>query len=348
MSFKRLSFELTNACNLDCVHCMRENKARKEYIPFEVVSDVVSQAMSYNISMVVLTGGEPTIHPRFEDIIDNIIDHQVEYYFVTNGQSLDKIKAVINEPRRRKWLQCVSMSLDGATEKTNDKVRGQGTYKKVMRAIALCKAMEIPVTLKFSVNKLNESELEKFALMAHYLGVKNLEISHMHPTHDLIKAGLMLDPGEWKDIDVRISKIRDKLNMTVIACAGGYFRFPFGQCNAMSMEDIHVDYRGNLAFCCLLPGYRGASNRNGEEKEIIADLADVSLADAHKMLLDRLAEFNKDKIDLIKKGEFGELDHFLCLYCLRYFNKMDWAKDHPAWLRENYVHEKKNTKSAVG
>lgn len=336
MSFQRLSFELTNACNLDCIHCLRDNSAQKRHIPIEIVEKTVRQAKSYNIRIVIFTGGEPTVHPQFEDMVDLVVGEDLPFCFATNGILSGKIETVLKDERRLEFLEGLSVSLDGATEEINDRIRGKGAFKKSLETIHMCIGAGVPVTLKFSVNTINEHEVEDFVMMASELGVSSVELSQMHPTRELVEAGYMIPPDKWKDFDLKVQRLQRALKLNVVKCAGGFCNMPFGRCTSMTMQDIHIDYRGNMAFCCVLAGFRGASRENENELEIIANLAEVDLWDAHKMLVDRITKFSKDKVDIIKQGEFNELDCFPCLYCLDYFKKMEWSKDYPEWCRGHY------------
>jgi sulfatase maturation enzyme AslB (radical SAM superfamily) len=63
---------------------------------------------------------------------------------------------------------CVSeigISLDGTTKKTNDSIRGEGSFEKVMNSIELLKIKEIPFSIYFTMHKKNNDigEMIKFS-----------------------------------------------------------------------------------------------------------------------------------------------------------------------------------------
>ena len=116
---RRLVFELTNACNLNCVMCGRNAANFKGtffdmevFHSFEPLMDVVEE--------VTLMGwGEPTIHPHFIEMLETIQRHEARKYFCTNGMNLPKIRNAIFENE----VDVFAISLDGATYETNARIR---------------------------------------------------------------------------------------------------------------------------------------------------------------------------------------------------------------------------------
>ena len=116
---RRLVFELTNVCNLNCVMCGRNAADFKPSVfdmdvfrSFEPLMDTVEE--------VTLMGwGEPTIHPHFNEMLKIINNHSARKYFCTNGMNLKKIKDAIFDYN----VDVFAVSLDGATDETNSKIR---------------------------------------------------------------------------------------------------------------------------------------------------------------------------------------------------------------------------------
>ena len=120
----KLIFELTNRCNFSCVHCIRSEDGPHHDLPVTIVDKVLREVQNYQpIRLVAFTGGEPTLHPQFADIVELVTGAQYPYTFVTNGwnfpQTFEKILA---------WkhaFESVSFSVDGASETTHDTLRRQ-------------------------------------------------------------------------------------------------------------------------------------------------------------------------------------------------------------------------------
>jgi len=120
MSFELLSIELTNKCNLNCIHCFRE-KGNLDYLNPTLLKRILLEAKAYNLKHVALTGGECTLHPQFFNILDIITEMDYTYHFVTNGQNFNDIYPQLlfeDKPLRKEKLMGVSLSIDGAEEIT--------------------------------------------------------------------------------------------------------------------------------------------------------------------------------------------------------------------------------------
>ena len=116
---RRLVFELTNACNLNCVMCGR-NAADFKPTMFDMDVFHSFEPLMDTVEEVTLMGwGEPTIHPYFIEMLDTINKHSARKYFCTNGMNLKKIKQAIFDYK----VDVFAVSLDGATDETNSRIR---------------------------------------------------------------------------------------------------------------------------------------------------------------------------------------------------------------------------------
>ena len=81
-----LTWELTYACNLACVHCLSSSGRRdpKELTTAEALA-VVDELADLQVFYVNLGGGEPMIRKDFLDIVDHAVGRNVGVKFSTNG-----------------------------------------------------------------------------------------------------------------------------------------------------------------------------------------------------------------------------------------------------------------------
>src|SRR4051812_3809654 len=87
MSFQRLGLHLTDRCQLDCDHCLRDPAKKPADLPLAILETVLDQAVRvYRIRHVSLTGGEPSLHPEFAAVLDHIASRGCEWDMVTNGK----------------------------------------------------------------------------------------------------------------------------------------------------------------------------------------------------------------------------------------------------------------------
>ena len=128
-----LTWELTYACNLSCVHCLSSSGRRD---PRELTTDeakrVIDELQRMQVFYVNIGGGEPTVRSDFWELVDYATAHQVGVKFSTNGI---KITPEVAARLASSDYVDVQISLDGATAEINDHVRGAGSYATAMKAM---------------------------------------------------------------------------------------------------------------------------------------------------------------------------------------------------------------------
>ena len=127
----RLYFELTTMCNLKCKHCFNFNEdVKPKHLDFETFSTFYKKIKN-KTQGIVLTGGEPFLHPQIIKILDLLSQENV--VITTNA-------ALYNESYYEKIMMeypnvFLQISFDGMTKETFETVRGLGSYEKVKRVI---------------------------------------------------------------------------------------------------------------------------------------------------------------------------------------------------------------------
>jgi mycofactocin radical SAM maturase len=174
-----LTWELTYACNLSCVHCLSSSGRRdpRELDTAECKA-VIDELQRMQVFYVNIGGGEPTVRPDFWELVDYATAHQVGVKFSTNGIKIT--------PERARWLAAsdyvdVQISLDGATPEVNDAVRGPGSFDTAMAAMRnLADAGFRDFKISVVVTRQNVGQLDDFAAIAQEYGAQ-LRITRLRP-----------------------------------------------------------------------------------------------------------------------------------------------------------------------
>jgi len=128
-----LTWELTYACNLSCIHCLSSSGRRD---PRELdtagCEKIIDDLRRMQVFYVNIGGGEPTVRPDFWHLLDYATSNDVGVKFSTNGLKIDKKRA--HQLANSEYTD-VQISLDGATADVNDHVRGPGSYDMALRAL---------------------------------------------------------------------------------------------------------------------------------------------------------------------------------------------------------------------
>jgi len=318
----RIVIELTNRCNLSCGHCFEERHAASGDLPLEILEKVLREGKSCGIEQVSFTGGEPTIHRQFNKVIGRVVEAGYPFSFVSNGGSFPRIYPLL--VKNRKWFLGVTYSLDGAREETHDRLRGKGSYRSVMRAISICAFKELPFTFNMVLTAQNRNEIGEMIALAEQLSSGGVRFGHLMPTPETALRNLDLDltPVERREVESEIWRLKEAVSIPVGMAPGYFSESPFFPCGPLELEEYNLDYQGNLTLCCHLSGYSGSN----QGTDVMANLNDVSLAEACQRFRWRVATYLADKRERVSRGKFGNLDHFPCWYCVKYLGKVTELK----------------------
>jgi [mycofactocin precursor peptide]-tyrosine decarboxylase / 3-amino-5-[(4-hydroxyphenyl)methyl]-4,4-dimethylpyrrolidin-2-one synthase len=160
-----LTWELTYACNLACVHCLSSSGRRdpRELSTAECRA-LIEEFERMQIFYVNIGGGEPTVRKDFWELLDYAVDHHVGAKFSTNGSRITP--AIARRLASTDYVD-VQISLDGATAEINDAIRGSGSFETAMRAIQNLSAAGMN-NFKISVvaTRANVDQLDAFKAIA--------------------------------------------------------------------------------------------------------------------------------------------------------------------------------------
>jgi radical SAM protein with 4Fe4S-binding SPASM domain len=170
MKIKVAYFEITNICNLNCRTCYNRsglNKQRRE-IPAAQLRESIDILLPLGLQRVLISGGEPTLHAEFDDILDLINAYpQLSFGIVTNGTAHNQKLIDMLNATDRFTLQ---ISLDGSCEEQNAKTRGAGNFEKAIDFAKQIHKSERKPLLKMVLSQNNIDDAEAFYRLAVSLG----------------------------------------------------------------------------------------------------------------------------------------------------------------------------------
>ena len=175
-----LTWELTYACNLQCVHCLSSSGRRDpRELTTEECEAVIDELQRMQVFYINIGGGEPTIRKDFWHLVHYAVDHGVGVKFSTNGSGID---AEVAEQLAESDYVDVQISIDGADAETNDHVRGAGSFATAVRAMEHLQAAGFE-GFKISVvmTRHNIPQVDEFKAMADHYGAQ-LRLTRFRPS----------------------------------------------------------------------------------------------------------------------------------------------------------------------
>ncbi|MGH3352500.1 MAG: mycofactocin radical SAM maturase, partial [Nocardioides sp.] len=175
-----LTWELTYACNLACVHCLSSSGRRDpNELSTEQAKAVIDELQRMQVFYVNIGGGEPTVRPDFWELLDYAVAHDVGVKFSTNGVRITRERAA--QLAASDYVD-VQISLDGATAEVNDAVRGRGSFDMAVRALAnLQEAGFTDSKISVVVTRENVRQLDEFKALADTYGA-TLRLTRLRPS----------------------------------------------------------------------------------------------------------------------------------------------------------------------
>ena len=308
-----LQWHLSENCNLRCLHCYQENHkpVQLEYEKLVIIYKQFKELLEKKKikGHINITGGEPLCNPYLFKILDLIKEDSdlISFSVLTNGTLINEKIAQRLKSYNPEYVQ---VSLEGG-KRTNDYIRGKGTYKKIAEGIINLRKANIFTSISFTATSLNYKEFPKVVRYAGKYGVNNVWSDRFIPLGDSDRS-LALNYEQTREYLEIMNKERNKLkkvknnNTTISMYRALQFQmtndFAYG-CTAGDTL-LTVMENGDLVPCRRMP-------------IVIGNLFDRSMYDLY-INSDVLKELREKKIpDECMSCEHSEVCHG-GLKCLTY------------------------------
>ena len=189
-----VAWQITNECNLACLHCIEESgpgKAFADELDTSQVFGIIDQLMDSDVPYLSFSGGEPMLHPQFFAMVERVCSRGAELKIETNGHYL-----LPENCARLKDLgvKAVQVSLDGASAATFNRMRVRGDFDRTVDGLRNLRAAGVPVEINFSPAVFNIAEIGAVVDLAHELGAYSFYTGRTMYTGNAVKA--------WRHLEV--------------------------------------------------------------------------------------------------------------------------------------------------
>ncbi|MDR3070666.1 MAG: radical SAM protein [Propionibacteriaceae bacterium] len=249
-----VSVEITARCQLRCAHCFNDSgpKSHSE-LDLSTMIRILDQIADWpGVDSIRLSGGEPTVHPSFRDIVDACGQRGIAVVINTNGiYSHTQMEYLKEAP-----IDLFMVSLDGL-EKNNDAIRGIGSFQRAKGSCVQLLEAGQRVLVCCHLTKSSMSDLDGIIDLAIDLGT-DLKLSPVRP---IGRAQAMLnreilEPADYLSIIQTVSNRRKECPIRIVAdfdildapvLAGGDDRMSCGA----GRTTVNVNYDGHIYPCAF-------------------------------------------------------------------------------------------------
>ncbi|MGH2521120.1 MAG: radical SAM protein [Anaerolineales bacterium] len=263
---------VTDRCNSRCVTCDYW-KYGQTHFPVEQAARLASELRALGTQAVLLSGGEPLLHPHWAGIAATLREASLRLWLLTAGLSLQKHAA-----HAAGLCERITVSLDGATPETYRAIRGVDAFAAVGAGVRAVVGRGPQVSLRCTVQRGNYRELPALVRLARELGVAQISFLAVDvSTHvafarledyertmalrpeDLPAFAEVLDAlerdfaHEFTSGFIAESPAKLRRLHQYFAALLGQAKFPLVRCNAPRFSAV-IGADGHLQPCYFIPG----------------------------------------------------------------------------------------------
>jgi len=226
-----LDLQITDVCNMNCKYCYSNIQNKGQTIPFDKLKKILSDAKEIGVSFVSITGGEPTLYPEFNQLVNYLKSNNFIIHCNINGSNLspDIIDSL-------KQINDLGVSLDSLSKKYA-LLRGKNLMTTVYKNIKELIKSKIKFKVVVVVSKVNINELDSLIKELFELGVRDIKLNYCLP----------IGRGKTNKLDVYVpySKyiekylfLKDKYSSINILNDTNMFYFRYDETKKIFMQDI--------------------------------------------------------------------------------------------------------------
>lgn len=276
------SIELTNRCNLNCVHCYinqpaADSSAEAKELNTRDWQEVIDQMADAGTLFLLISGGEPLLRNDFPEIFRYAVKSGILVSLFSNATMLTPELADFLVD----WgLHSLEVSLYGATRETYEKVTRQpGSYDRCLRGIELALSSGIKISLKTVLLTPNQHELEEMQALTNKFGLDFRYDTTLWPRLDGTNTNLQYQIGNQISLmlDLHDKKRRDSWEKTAQEFNGHLIREKLVFSCGAGHRSFHIDSIGRMTPCMMVrkPAYEILSLGFSEAWERIGLIRDL-------------------------------------------------------------------------
>ena len=176
---KSIRWDITNKCNLKCLHCFTVDNPGSD-VSYSKVLQIIEKLLPLGLEEINFAGREPTMRDDLAQIVKHCCSNNIRVNITTNGTILNNYGLIA---LLETGLNMLVFSLDGVSGTTHDKVRGSGNFEKTMRSVLICTDFiennKIPTKIGVSctLHKINQYEIHNMISLCDFFGIQFLSIN---------------------------------------------------------------------------------------------------------------------------------------------------------------------------
>lgn len=297
-----IEVELTKRCNWNCKFCYnvwKYSKKTSEYVdlPLDVYKKIVDESVDNGCTLIRLSGGEPTLHPNFEEIIRYTSQKELRIALFTNASLISERNIKLLSENN---IETILISLHG-TEKVHNAITGtQNSYTNTLKKINQLIENNISVSVEtILLGNVTDEQLIQLSKILMDLGVENWNLMPYVATGAEYDEEYKFDFNRLPNL---IKKLSQACTLNIRVVCSQKFCFFKNESEAYISEQKYLDSCCGAGVVWLSISYNGQI-RNCPHSDIYAGKVEDGIKNIYLSKL-------KPKVNAILLNATGE-----CLKC---------------------------------
>lgn len=308
---KKALIQLTERCNLHCIHCFLSADKSGIDISLEDIKIIIPKLKELGIKKVTLTGGEPLLHKNIVEICENFINNNFKITICTNGILItDDLIFELAQLKNVKF----NVSIDGFSKNSIEKFRGKkNIYEKLILNIKKLSSNNLLKGLITTPNVFsNWQEYVDLCYFAKNIGAKYVIVNPLSEFGRGIdtKSTYSHSPEIIKKIKDETSKLID-FNFSITYIRLNTDNSPLGKCCANNI--FYILANGDIYNCPYL--YFSSLNDNciyNSNDFLLGNIISDNKFNTSSNVIDLFNNMNKNRNDKCKYCYLEKQCNFGC------------------------------------
>lgn len=217
-------WEVTQACDLACVHCRAS--AQPDRHPLELSTEegkhLIDEIAALKVPVFVLTGGDPIKRPDLFELIAHARSAGVRVSLTPSATPL-LTRNVITRLKEA-GLSRLAVSMDGASALTHDAFRGMsGSFARTLDAVQWANEIGLPVQINTTFSRRNIAEIDDIVSLMQKLRITLWSVFFLVPT-GRGKLNDLLNANEFEQVFTKIYSLSRRAGFDIKTTEAQHYR----------------------------------------------------------------------------------------------------------------------------
>jgi AdoMet-dependent heme synthase len=217
-------WEMTQACDLACLHCRAEAQPQRHSgeLSTDEARELIDQMVQLKPGVFILSGGDPMKRSDVYDLVQYGSSRGVRMAMTPSVTPLLTDNAI--EQLTWRGLSRIAFSLDGSCAQVHDTFRGvPGSYARTLEVIQTARRAGLPVQINTTVSRHNLDDLQALGELVSQLDIELWSVFFLVPV-GRGHADQRIEPAEYETVFELLWSLRQRVPFQIKSTEAPHYR----------------------------------------------------------------------------------------------------------------------------